>query len=89
MEKLTKGRNRYKDIDEVLYYKRLLFISEIIQTELFSCYHDNFLASHFDIDKTRKLIVWKYYWLSLKKDVEAYVKGCNVCLILKAVKHKP
>ena len=36
-----------------------------------------------------KLINWKYYWPSLKKDVEAYVKGCDVYLSSKAVKHKP
>ena len=29
------------------------------------------------------------YWPSLKKDVEAYIKGCNICLALKAVKQKP
>ena len=47
------------------------------------------MAGHFSINKTRKLIGRKYYWPSLKKDVEAYVKGCNVCLALKVVKHKP
>ena len=30
-----------------------------------------------------------YYLPSVKKDVEAYVKGCNVYLALKAVKYKP
>lgn len=29
------------------------------------------------------------YWPSLRKDVEAYVKGCDVCLALKVVWHKP
>ena len=27
--------------------------------------------------------------LSFKKDVQAYVKGCDVCLALKTVRHKP
>ena len=30
----------------------------------------------------------KYYWLSLRKDVEAYVKVYNVCLTSKAVRYK-
>ena len=47
------------------------------------------MAGYFGIDKTRELISWKYYWPSLRKDVKAYIKGCDVCLALKAVKHKP
>ena len=30
----------------------------------------------------------KYYWLMLCHDVEDYVKGCDICLVLKAVQHK-
>lgn len=79
----------YKKIDEVLHYQRLLFIPEIIQIELISQYYNNFLAGYFSINKTKKLIGWKYDYPSLKKDIEANVKGCNICLGLKAVKHKP
>ena len=61
---------------------------EIIWTVLISCHHDDLLAEHFSIDKTRKLIGWKYYWPSLRKDVESYVKGCDVCLDSKTVRHK-
>ena len=46
------------------------------------------MARHFDINKTRELIGRKYYWPSLRKDVEPYIKGCDVCLALKAVRHK-
>ena len=62
---------------------------EILRTELISKYHDNLLAGHFGINKTRELISWNYYWPSIKKDVEAYIKGCNICLLSKAVRHKP
>ena len=86
MEELQKG---WTDINGVLYYQGLLFMPEVIWTELISQHHDNPLADHFGINKTRKLIGRKYYWPSLRKDVEAYVKGCNVCLALKTVKHKP
>ncbi len=43
---------------------------------------------HFGIEKTRELIARKYYWATLWQDVEAYVKGCDVCLTSKAVHHK-
>ena len=47
------------------------------------------LVGHFGIDKTRKLIARKYYWSTLCRVVEVYVKGYNVCLASKAVWHKP
>ena len=34
------------------------------------------------------LISWKYYYPSLKKDVQVYVKGYNICLLSKTVKPK-
>ena len=57
--------------------------------ELISHHHNNFLAGHFGIKKTCKLLAQKYYWPTLCHDVEAYVKGCDVCLASKAVRHKP
>ena len=85
----AKSRDGYKEIDGVLHHQGLPFVPEVIRTELISRHHDDPLAGHFGIDKTRELIGRKYYWPSLRKDVEAYVKGCDVCLALKAVRHKP
>ena len=31
----------------------------------------------------------KHFWSSLRHDVEAYVKGSDVCLVIKAMRHKP
>ena len=73
----------------MLYHQELPFVPEIIWIELISQYYDNPLAEYFSIDKTRELIGQKYYWPSLKKDVNAHVKGCNVCLALKTVRDKP
>ena len=72
----------------MLYHQGLPFVPKVIQTKLISRHHDNPLADHFGIDKTRELISKKYYWPRLRKIVEAYVKGYNVCLVLKAVRHK-
>ena len=55
---------------------------------MISCHHHDHLARHFDIDKTRELVGRKYYWPSLRRDVEAYVRGCDVCLTSKAVRYK-
>ena len=78
-----------KGIEGVLHHQGLLFILETIQTKLISRHHDDLLAGHFGIQKTRELIAWKYYWPTVQHDVEIYVKDCDVCLASKAVKHKP
>ncbi len=62
---------------------------KIVRTKLISRHHDDPLAGHFGIDKTRELIAQKYYWPTLRRDVEAYIIGCDVCLASKSVRHKP
>ncbi len=56
--------------------------------ELISRYYDDPLADHFGIEKIRELIARKYYWPTLRTDVESYVKGCDVCLASKSVRYK-
>ena len=56
---------------------------------MISYYHDDPLVGHFGMDKTKKLVGQKYYWPSLKKDVENYVRGYDVSLTSKIVGHKP
>ena len=81
-------KNDYEEVDGVLHHQGLPFILEAIQIELISWHHNNSLAGHFDIDKTKELVGRKYYWPSLKKDVENYVRRYDVCLASKAIKHK-
>ena len=79
----------WEDIDGVLYHQGLPFVPEAIQTKIISHHHNDPLAGHFGIDKTKDLIGRKYYWPSLRKDIVAYIKGCGICLGSKAVRHKP
>ena len=83
------GQQGWDNINGMLHYQSLPYVPEIIRTELISRHHDNPLADHFGIKKTRELIAQKYYWPTLCHDVEDYVKGCNICLASKAVRHKP
>ena len=85
----AEGLNGYKELDGILYHQGLPFIPKAIQTKIISWHHNDSLAGHFGIDKTKDLVGRKYYWPSLQRDIEAYVKGCNVYLGSKAVKHKP
>ena len=79
----------WNDIDDVLHHQNLLYVPEVIRTELISRHHNDLLAGHFGIKKIRELIARNYYWPSLRRDVEDYIRGCDVCLASKAVRHKP
>ena len=78
----------WDNIDDVLHYQGLPYIPEIIRTKLISRHHNDPLAGHIGIEKTHKFIARKYYWPTLRHDVEDYVKGCDICLAPKAVQHK-
>lgn len=80
-------KDGWGDIEGVLNREGLPYLPEIIRTEVISRHHDDPLAGHFGIDKTRELIARKYYWPSLRHDVEANVKACDVYLTSKAVRH--
>ena len=84
-----RSKKGYKEVKGVLHQQGLLFIPKTIQTKLITRHHDDFLAGHFGIKKTCKLLAQKYVWPSLRHNVETYVKGCDMCLASKAVRHKP
>ena len=76
-EQLVKD---WQDINGMLHYQGLFYVPEYIQTELISRHHDNPLVGHFEIEKIRELLSRKYYWPMLCRDVDDYVRGCNVYL---------
>ena len=70
-------------------FQSLSYVPKVIRLKLISRHHDNPLPGHFGIEKTRELIARKYYWLTLQRNVQTYVKGCDVYLASKLVCHKP
>ena len=73
----------------MLHYQGLPYILKIIRTELISRYHNDLSACHFGIKKTHEVVARKYYWPMLCHNIKNYMKGCDVCLALKTVRHKP
>ena len=82
-------KSDYKEVDRVLHYQRLPFVPKAIRIELINQYQDDPLAEYFRINKTRELVGRKYHWPSLRKDVKSYIRGYDVYLASKAVRHKP
>ena len=85
----TKKRRNWEEIDGVLHHQGLPYVPELIRTKLISKHHNDLLAGHFGIEKTRELVARNYYWKTLRHNVEIYIKGYDVCLASKAVRHKP
>ena len=79
----------WEEVERVLQYRGLPYVPKIIRFEVINCHHNDPPAGHFGIDKTRELVRRKYYWPSLRKDIDNYVRGYDICLTSKTVRHKP
>jgi hypothetical protein len=43
--------------------------------------HDIPMADHLGVAKTRKLILRRYYWPGIFKDISSYCRSCEICEI--------
>ena len=68
-----------RNVDDVLYMKNRLWVSESQQVKFFQKVHDQSVSDHFDKNRIIKLIKWFYYWLRLKGIVERYIRNCDFC----------
>ena len=84
---LTKEDSHWEQRDRILYYKNLLYIpkDEKIRETIIQQNHDHPLAGHPGVKRTKDLILAKYYWPTLRKDIEKYVAGCDKCQKNKSV----
>ena len=78
-----------EDCNRILHHQGLPYVYEIIKTKLISKHHNDPLVGHFGIKKTQELVAKKYYWETLRHDIEVYIRGYDVCLVFKTVKYKP
>ena len=51
----------WENVKKVLQYQGLPYVLAIIRSEMISCHHNDLLAGHFGIDKTKELVGRKYY----------------------------
>ncbi len=79
----------WEEVNEVLYFQDLSYVSKIIYTELISWHHKDLLFGHFGIEKIQELVAQKYYWSILHHNVKTYVKSCDIYLTSNTVRHKP
>ncbi len=67
--------------DGLLHYDGHVYVPRkaSLRGEIISRSHDHITAGHPGIEKTKELILHKFWWPKIKKDVKAYVKGCETC----------
>lgn len=80
-------------IDKGLIFKKfkgrkLLYIPEKFRKHIILEYHDQPLSGHFGHRKTTASILEKYYWPSLRRDVETHCKVCDTCQKNKPMNRK-
>ncbi|SJL06531.1 uncharacterized protein ARMOST_09872 [Armillaria ostoyae] len=67
--------------DGILYYDQRVYIPRhsSLRGEIIAQSHDHIMAGHPGVAKTKELVLRGYWWPKMKKDVETYVAGCEVC----------
>ena len=75
---------------KLLYFFHVIYVFEKIalKTKLLRLHHDDFLANYFKIKKIRVLMQRKFYWFKMTKDIEEYVKNCDMCQRIKTSRHR-
>jgi len=60
-----------------------------LRTKIFHDYHDVPSQGHMGVRKTTKALDTKYYWKTMRKDIQSYVQACDPCQRNKAGTHSP
>ncbi len=97
-EAIARGEAQCKDIklkncrvqNKILYKDSQLWVSfnELLQLNLIREMHDQPSIDHLDILKTMKIIKRNYYWSSMRKTIDRYIRNCYVCQRSKTSRNK-
>ncbi|KAF4531537.1 hypothetical protein B566_EDAN018431 [Ephemera danica] len=60
-----------------------------LRRAILKTHHDHILSGHLGIRKCLHKIKQHYTWPNMRKDVQDYIRGCNICLQIKPNNHKP
>ena len=68
-----------RNVDDVLYMKNKLWVSENQQVKFLQKVHDQSASDHLDKNRIIELIKQFHYWFRLKDIVERYIRNCDFC----------
>ncbi len=76
-----------KIVDDVLFRKNLLWVSENMHTKLLKKIHDQSFIFHSDNQRTIDLVQCFYYWSDHRAMIKRYIQNCHVCQRSKTFKN--
>ena len=67
--------------DGIIHWKDLVYISkdEALRESIIVKNHNHPLAGHPQVKRTKSLMLTKFYWPNLGKNVKRYIEGCDRC----------
>lgn len=67
--------------DDLLLFKGRLIVAkeEPLRTKLIEEAHASLTSAHCSARKTQQMLKERYYWHGMQKDVERYVRNCQIC----------
>jgi hypothetical protein len=82
-----KGREAYyvkdwgQDWDGIVTFKDCIYVPTGggLRTEIIRTNHDLPWAGHFGVQRMLDLVLQKYYWPGMRRDIIQYVQNCAVC----------
>jgi hypothetical protein len=83
---VVKRQSNYSLRDGLIWYreKRIYIPADInLKAKIMHECHDNKLAAHMGVEKTRRLVQEKYFWHRLYAEVKDYVDTCVTCQRIK------
>ena len=80
-----------KEMNGRLFYRDCIFVLDHtpLRLQLLQDHHDPPTMGHPGRAKTLELLARKYYWPSMRKDVDRFVRNCHVCRRMKSTRHAP
>jgi transposase InsO family protein len=80
-----------KEIDGRLIYRDCIYVPDHVplRLRLLQNHHDPPAVGHPGRAKTLELLARRYYWPSMRKDVDRFVRNCHVCRRTKSTRHAP
>lgn len=57
-----------------------MVLLKVFWKDVLLLYYDSFVGGgYLGIEKVKRVIYWKYYWLWMYSDIVEYVKLCDCC----------
>lgn len=67
--------------DVLVWYNNRIYMprNHMLQKEVIARSHDHITVGYPGVEKTKELILQEYWWPKMKKDVETYIRICEMC----------